>query len=107
MAITNHESGTRIDEIADRIYWVSTPVKNLPRGFSFNQYLIADDQPLLFHTGPRKLFPLVREAVSHLIPAERLRYIGFSHFEADECGSLNESLARRQVRRRSTKGLRR
>ena len=93
MAITNHESGTRIDEIADRIYRVSTPVKNLPGGFSFNQYLIADDQPLLFHTGPRKLFPLVREAISHVMPAERLRYIGFSHFEADECGSLNELLA--------------
>jgi flavorubredoxin len=62
-------------------------------GFSFNQYLIADDEPLLFHTGPRKMFPLVREAVASVLPVERLRYIGFSHVEADECGSLNEWLA--------------
>jgi hypothetical protein len=93
MAITNHESGTRIDEVADRIYRISTPVKNLLGGFSFNQYLIEDDEPLLFHTGPRRLFALVREAISQVMPTERLRYIGFSHFEADECGSLNEFLA--------------
>src|SRR5262249_21937115 len=64
-----------------------------PGGFSFNQYLIEDDEPLLFHTGPRKLFPLIREAIGHIMPVERLRYISFSHFEADECGSLNEFLA--------------
>ena len=93
MTITNREAGTRIDEIEDRIYRISTPVKNLPGGFSFNQYLIDDDESLLFHTGPRKLFPLVREAISQVMPVERLRYIGFSHFEADECGSLNEFLA--------------
>ena len=68
-------------------------MKKLPGGFSFNQYLIDDDEPLLFHTGPRKLFPFVRDAISHVMPVERLRYIGFSHFEADECGSLNEFLA--------------
>jgi len=93
MTITNRESGTRIDEIDDRIYRISTPVQKLPGGFSFNQYLVDDDAPLLFHTGPRKLFPLVREAISHVMPIDRLRYIGFSHFEADECGSLNEFLA--------------
>ena len=93
MTITNASSGTRIDEIEERIYRISTPVTKLPGGFSFNQYLIEDDEPLLFHTGPRKLFPLVREAIGHVMPVERLRYISFSHFEADECGSLNEFLA--------------
>jgi flavorubredoxin len=65
----------------------------MPRGFSFNQYLIMDDAPLLWHTGPRKMFPLVREAVARLMAVEGLRYIAFSHVEADECGSLNEWLA--------------
>ncbi len=66
---------------------------SIPGGFSFNQYLIVDDEPLLFHTGPRKMFPLVREAVERVLPVERLRYVALSHFEADECGSLNEWLA--------------
>jgi flavorubredoxin len=61
-------------------------------GFCFNQYLITDDEPLIFHTGPRKMFPLVCEAVASILPVERLRYIGFSHVEADECGSLNQWL---------------
>lgn len=93
MMITNGQSGTNVHEIADGIYRINTPVA-LPggAGFSFNQYLIVDDEPLLFHTGPRKMFALVREAVSQLLPPERLRYIGFSHVEADECGSLNEWL---------------
>jgi flavorubredoxin len=67
----------------------------MPDGFrfNFNQYLIDDDAPLLFHTGPRRMFPLVREAVGRLIAVERLRYVGFSHFEADECGALNEWLS--------------
>lgn len=86
-------SGTTIDEIADRIYRISTPVDIPGGGFSFNQYLIDDDAPLLFHTGLRKLFPVVSEAVGHIMPLERLRYISFSHFEADECGALNEFLA--------------
>jgi len=91
--ITNQQSGTNIHEIADGIYRINTPIA-LPVGaFSFNQYLIVDDKPLLFHTGPRRLFPLVREAIAGVMPAERLGYIGFSHFEADECGSLNEFLA--------------
>ena len=90
--ITNTQSGTTVDEIADRIYRISTPVHALG-GFTFNQYLIADEEPLLFHTGPRRMFPLVREAVSRVIPIERLRYLGVSHFEADECGALNEFLA--------------
>jgi len=91
--ITNAASGTRIDEIADRIYRISTPVSTVPGGFTFNQYLIVDEQPLLFHSGPRRMFPLVREAVSAVMPVERLSFVGLSHFEADECGALNEFLA--------------
>ena len=91
--ITNQQSGTNIHEIADGIYRINTPVA-LPGGaFSFNQYLIVDDKAMLFHTGPRRMFPLVREAIAGVMPVERLGYIGFSHFEADECGSLNEFLA--------------
>jgi flavorubredoxin len=88
--ITNPGSRTNVNEVAEGIYRINTPV-DLPngQGFSFNQYLIRDDQPLLFHTGPRRLFPLVREAVGALMPVEQLRYVGVSHFEADECGSLD------------------
>lgn len=95
MVITNTQSGTNIHEVADGIYRINTPVSidGGPGGFSFNQYLITDDEPLLFHTGPRKMFPLVREAVSSVLPPHQLRYIAFSHVEADECGSLNEWLA--------------
>ena len=92
MTITNPASGTNVQEIAAGIFRINTPI-NIVGGFSFNQYLILDDQPLLFHTGPRKLFPVVREAVEHLIPAQRLGFVALSHFEADECGSLNEWLA--------------
>lgn len=93
--ITNPTTGTRIDEIAPAIYRITTPVPPsvIPGGFSFNQYLIAGDEPLLFHTGPRKMFPLVRQAIETVVPVTRLAHIGFSHFEADECGSLNDFLA--------------
>jgi flavorubredoxin len=95
MGTTNSQSGTNINEIADGIYRINTPLPPsvVPGGFSFNQYLIVDEAPMLFHTGPRKMFPLVREAVQTVLPVERLRYIAFSHVEADECGSLNEWLA--------------
>ncbi|MEN4918548.1 MBL fold metallo-hydrolase [Achromobacter spanius] len=93
MATLSHSSGTTIDEIADRIYRISTPVEIPGGGFSFNQYLINDDAPLLFHTGLRKLFPVVSAAVGRILPIDRLRYIGFSHFESDECGALNDFLA--------------
>src|SRR5215470_19393612 len=94
MGIVNTESNTRVDEIADRIYRISTPVSVIPGGFTFNQFLVVDEAPLLFHTGLRKLFPLVREAVTHVLgDVARLRYLSFSHFEADECGSLNDWLA--------------
>lgn len=94
MTVTNRQSGTNVHEITDGIYRISTPVLIQDAGaFSFNQYLIRDDEPLLFHTGPRKMFSLVREAVASVLPIETLRYIAFSHVEADECGSLNEWLA--------------
>lgn len=93
MGTTNTLSGTRVDEVAEGVYRINTPFPDMPGGFSFNQYLILDDEPLIFHTGPRKLFPLVREAVTSLMPIERLRYVAFSHVEADECGSINDFLA--------------
>jgi len=91
--ITNPQSGTNVVEIADAIYRINTPVEiEGGVGFSFNQYLLASEEPLLFHTGPRKLFPLVREAVASVIAVEQLRWVAFSHVEADECGSLNDWL---------------
>jgi flavorubredoxin len=93
MGITNQQSGTRVDEVADGIYRISTPVTIPGGGFSFNQYLIDDDEPLLFHTGPRRMFALVSEAVASVIALPRLRHVAFSHVEADECGSLNDWLA--------------
>jgi len=95
MVTTNEQSGTNVHEVADRIYRINTPVvmEGGPGGFSFNQYLIVDDESLIFHTGPRKMFPLVRDAVASVMPVEEVRYVAFSHVEADECGSLNEWLA--------------
>src|SRR6185369_2187835 len=95
MTVTNEQSGTNVHEIAYGLYRINTPVtiEGGPGGFSFNQYLVVDESPLLFHTGPRRMFPLVREAIASVMPVERLRYVAFSHVEADECGSLNELLA--------------
>jgi flavorubredoxin len=86
---------TKISEIADGIYRLSTYVKDIapPAGFTFNQFLILGDEPLMFHTGLRKMFPLNRDAVSRLIEPGRLRWIAFGHYEADECGAMNEWLA--------------
>ncbi len=93
--ITNQQTGTTVDEVAAGIFRISTPVDipALPGGFTFNQYLVADDEPLLFHSGLRRMFPLVREAITAVLPIEKLRHIGISHFEADEAGALNEFLA--------------
>lgn len=91
--ITNQQSGTNVEEVADRIFRINTPVEIPGGAFSFNQYLIVDESPLIFHTGPRRMFPLVREAVAAVIDPSTLRYIGFSHVEADESGSLNDWLA--------------
>jgi flavorubredoxin len=96
MTVTNSQSGTNVHEIAAKIYRVSTPVPPslFPGGFTFNQFLIDDDEPLLFHTGPRRMFPLVREAVAHVLgDVTKLRWVGFSHVESDESGALNEWLA--------------
>ena len=92
--ITNSNSGTNLHEIAPGIYRINTPIA-IPGGpdFNFNQYLIADDEPLLFHTGPKRMFPLVAEAIGKVLPVDKLRYIAFSHYEADECGALNDFLA--------------
>ena len=86
---------TRIDQIADGIYRLSTFVPEVapPAGFTFNQFLIMAEQPLLFHCGQRGMFPLVSQAVSTLMPVERLRWISFGHIEADECGAMNQWLA--------------
>ncbi len=84
---------TTVHEIAEGIYRISTAVPEIPGGFTFNQFLIDDEQPLLFHTGGRGLFPMVREAVARVMPVEQLRYISFSHVESDECGALNQFLA--------------
>jgi flavorubredoxin len=85
---------TKVDEIADGIFRLSTFVPDIgPTGFTFNQFLIPGDEPLLFHTGHRRTFAQVREAVARVIAPERLRWITFGHYEADECGAMNEWLA--------------
>lgn len=86
---------TRVDEIADGIFRLSTFVPDIapPAGFTFNQFLVRGEDPLLFHTGPRRMFPLVRSALGRLMPPEQLRWITFGHYEADECGAMNDWLA--------------
>jgi flavorubredoxin len=85
---------TKTDEIGDGVFRFSTLVPDVtPDGFTFNQFLIQAEEPLLFHTGPRAMFPLVSEAVSRVVPLETIRWITFGHVEADECGSMNEWLA--------------
>ena len=82
---------TKVNEIADGIYRLSTWVAEIapPAGFAFNQFLIDAEEPLLFHTGPRAMFPLVSEAVSRIVPVERVRWVSFGHVESDECGAMN------------------
>lgn len=86
---------TQVHEISDGIFRLSTWVADIapPAGFVFNQYLVRDEQPLLFHTGPKAMFPAVRDAVARVLPPETLRWISFGHVEADECGSMNQWLA--------------
>jgi flavorubredoxin len=98
MTIVHAASGTNVHEIAGGIFRISVPIPPsqiaIPGGFTFNQFLIVDESPLLFHTGLRALFPAVKAAVEHVLGSvDKLRYVGFSHFESDECGSLNEWLA--------------
>jgi flavorubredoxin len=85
---------TTVHEIADGVYRLSTYVPDVsPAGFTFNQFLLVGDEPLLFHCGLRGLFPLVSEAVARVLPVEQLRWITFGHVEADECGAMNQWLA--------------
>ena len=85
---------TKISEIAAGIYRLSTHVDGIapPAGFTFNQFLVTGDAPLLFHTGLRRMFPAVRAAVARVMPPENLRWITFGHDEADECGAMNHWL---------------
>jgi flavorubredoxin len=86
---------THIEEIADGIHRISTLIPEIapPAGFTMNQFLVTGEEPLLFHTGPRAMFPLVAEAVARVIPVESLRWITFGHVESDECGAMNTWLA--------------
>ena len=85
---------TRVTEIADKIYRLSTYLPQAgPGGFTFNQFFVDAEEPLLFHTGLRNIFPVVSEAIARITPLNRLRWITFGHFEADECGAMNQFLA--------------
>jgi flavorubredoxin len=85
---------TRVDEIADGIFRLSTVVPDAaPGGFQFNQFVVKADEPLLFHCGPRQMFPLVSEAAARVVPLDQFRWITFGHVESDECGSMNDWLA--------------
>ena len=95
MHVVDTLSGTNVAEVAPDIFRISTPISSsqMAGGFTFNQYLIVDDAPLLHHTGPRRMFLLVQKAVAHILGnAAKLRYVSFSHVEADECGALNDWL---------------
>jgi flavorubredoxin len=96
MPIIDSASGSRVEEIAAGVFQIHLPVPPAAAGeagFSFNQYLIVDDEPLLFHTGPRRMSRLVAQAIASVMPLARLRYIAYSHCESDECGGMNELLA--------------
>jgi len=81
---------TTVTEITNDVYRISTYAPDY--GIQFNQFLVKDDEPFLMHTGFKKMFPVTRDAVASVLDPARLRWIGFSHFEADECGALNEWL---------------
>ncbi|MBX9600693.1 MAG: MBL fold metallo-hydrolase [Bryobacteraceae bacterium] len=91
--IVNQETNTRVDEVAAGIYRICTPLDVVPGGFTFSSYLVADEEPVLFHAGLRRLFPLTLEALRAVMPVERLRWIGGSHFESDEYGAMNDWLS--------------
>ncbi len=93
--LTNPHTETRIDEVAAGIYRINTPLRidAIPGGFNISQYLIVDEEPVLFHTGYRRWFPFVSEAISKVLPPGRIRHAGYSHFEGDESGAINEFLA--------------
>lgn len=85
---------TQVDEIAPDLFRFSTFIPEVgPTGFTFNQFLLRDEQPFLFHTGMRATFPLVSQAISTVLPLAELRWVAFAHVEADECGAMNAFLA--------------
>ena len=86
---------TRIDPVGENFFRITTamPPELMPGGFTFSQYLLIDEAPLLFHTGQRGLFNSVNEAIATALLLGKLRYIAFCHVEADECGALNAYLA--------------
>jgi flavorubredoxin len=85
---------TNLDEIAPNIYRLSTVVPDIvPDGFTFNQFLLDDEEPLLFHTGHRSMFPSISEAIARVLPLDRLRWVTFGHIESDESGAMNDLLA--------------
>ncbi len=85
---------TNLNEIAPNIYRLSTFVSDIgPTGLTFNQFLLDDEEPLLFHTGHRSMFPSISEAIERVLPMDRLRWIAFGHIESDECGAMNDLLA--------------
>jgi flavorubredoxin len=85
---------TTVHEVADGVYRLSTLIPEAaPGGFTFNQYIVDADEPLLFHCGPRGFFEAVSAAAAKVLPLERLRWISFGHVESDECGSMNQWLA--------------
>jgi flavorubredoxin len=92
--LTNPHTGTRIDEVAAGIYRINTPlaIDAIPGGFNLSQYLIVDEEPMIFHTGWRRWFPFVSEAISKVIPLDQIRHVGYSHFEGDESGAMNAFL---------------
>jgi len=85
------DAKVHVDEVEHGIWRLSLVAgpQDIPGGFTYNCYLIDDDEPLLYHTGKRGMFPLFRAAVERIVPMERLRYISFAHGEADECGAMN------------------
>jgi len=80
----------KTSEIAPDVFRFSVYVPEF--NLQFNHFLIKDDEPMLYHTGMKQMFPLLLEAVSRILPPSQLRWIGFSHFEVDECGALNDWL---------------
>lgn len=84
--------GTQVDEIASGIYRISSVVPTPGGDFSFNQFLVKDDEPLLYHTGPRRMWPATKSGIERVLPVKTLRHIAFCHVEADECGALNSIL---------------
>ena len=91
--IVSQQTGVQVDEVAAGIYRICTPSDVIPGGFTFNSYLIDDEEPLLFHTGWRRMFESTVEAVNKVLPVEKLRWVGGSHFEGDEFGAMNDILA--------------